>query len=230
MSENQEIKQVVYDELGNQYALERKINDNEFIVTELFEGEPYQEVYNEPPVGTIIEGKQIILNRIYKYPPIRKHDEVCKKIKCAERELAKLNREIELKKVELEELKNSDISEILKKRMREYKNLDILIDYIVGKYPLFEVTQFGDVIEKSEEIIGYNVKYQEVFLLKSYDFGESYKRMNLAKPIMYHNVEEAEKFKNCLAEIKEIAEKRNYLDYNECLDDILQKISECEVK
>ena len=33
-----------------------------------------------------------------------------------------------------------------------------------------------------------------------------------------------------LAEIKEIAERRNYLDYNECLDDILQKISECEVK
>lgn len=31
-----------------------------------------------------------------------------------------------------------------------------------------------------------------------------------------------------LAEIKEIAERRNYLDYNECLDDILQKISECE--
>ena len=31
-----------------------------------------------------------------------------------------------------------------------------------------------------------------------------------------------------LTEIKEIAEKRNYLDYNECLDDILQKISECE--
>lgn len=33
-----------------------------------------------------------------------------------------------------------------------------------------------------------------------------------------------------IAEIKEIAEKRNYLDYNECLDDILQKIRECEVE
>ena len=31
-----------------------------------------------------------------------------------------------------------------------------------------------------------------------------------------------------LTEIKEIAERRNYLDYNECLDDILQKISEVE--
>lgn len=38
------------------------------------------------------------------------------------------------------------------------------------------------------------------------------------------------KLKQTLAEIKEIAEKRNYLDYNECLDDILQKISECEVE
>ena len=34
------------------------------------------------------------------------------------------------------------------------------------------------------------------------------------------------KLKQALAEIKDIAEKRNYLDYNECLDDILQKISE----
>lgn len=32
-----------------------------------------------------------------------------------------------------------------------------------------------------------------------------------------------------LTEIKEIAEKRNYLDYNECLYDILQKINECEI-
>lgn len=39
---------------------------------------------------------------------------------------------------------------------------------------------------------------------------------------------ENDKLKNCLTEIKEIAEKRNYLDYNECLDDILQKISEVE--
>ena len=39
---------------------------------------------------------------------------------------------------------------------------------------------------------------------------------------------ENEKLKQTLTEIKEIAEKRNYLDYNECLDDILQKISECE--
>lgn len=38
------------------------------------------------------------------------------------------------------------------------------------------------------------------------------------------------KLKQTLVKIKEIAEKRNYLDYNECLDDILQKISECEVK
>lgn len=37
-------------------------------------------------------------------------------------------------------------------------------------------------------------------------------------------------YKQTLTEIKEIAEKRNYLDYNECLDDILQKISECEVE
>ena len=36
------------------------------------------------------------------------------------------------------------------------------------------------------------------------------------------------KLKQALAEIKDIAEKRNYLDYNECLDDILQKISEVE--
>ena len=34
------------------------------------------------------------------------------------------------------------------------------------------------------------------------------------------------KLKQALAEIKDIAEKRNYLDYNECLDHILQKISE----
>lgn len=38
--------------------------------------------------------------------------------------------------------------------------------------------------------------------------------------------QENKKLKRTLAEIKEIAEKRNYLDYNECLDDILQKISE----
>ena len=38
------------------------------------------------------------------------------------------------------------------------------------------------------------------------------------------------KLKQTLAEIKEIAEKRNYLDYNKCLDDILQKISEYEVE
>lgn len=42
--------------------------------------------------------------------------------------------------------------------------------------------------------------------------------------------EENTKLKQTLAEIKEIAEERNYLDYNECLDDILQKISECEVE
>ena len=35
-------------------------------------------------------------------------------------------------------------------------------------------------------------------------------------------------YEKTLTEIKEIAEKRNYLDYNECLDDILQKIGECE--
>ena len=39
-----------------------------------------------------------------------------------------------------------------------------------------------------------------------------------------------DQLKQTLAKIKEIAEKRNYLDYNECLDDILQKISECEVE
>ena len=33
-------------------------------------------------------------------------------------------------------------------------------------------------------------------------------------------------YKQTLTEIKEIAEKRDYLDYGECLDDILQKISE----
>ena len=42
--------------------------------------------------------------------------------------------------------------------------------------------------------------------------------------------QECEELKQTLAETKEIAEKRNYLDYNECLDDILQKISECEVE
>ena len=39
--------------------------------------------------------------------------------------------------------------------------------------------------------------------------------------------QQLDQLKQTLAEIKEIAEKRNYLDYNECLDDILQKISEC---
>ena len=39
-----------------------------------------------------------------------------------------------------------------------------------------------------------------------------------------------DEYKQTLVEIKEIAEKRNYLDYNECLDDILQKISDCEVE
>ena len=45
-----------------------------------------------------------------------------------------------------------------------------------------------------------------------------------------HDNEQAKrrKLEQTLTEIKEIAEKRNYLDYNECLDDILQKISECE--
>lgn len=38
--------------------------------------------------------------------------------------------------------------------------------------------------------------------------------------------QECEELKQTLVEIKKIAEKRNYLDYNECLDDILQKISE----
>lgn len=40
--------------------------------------------------------------------------------------------------------------------------------------------------------------------------------------------EENIKLHKTLTEIKEIAEKRNYLDYNECLNDILQKISEVE--
>ena len=38
-----------------------------------------------------------------------------------------------------------------------------------------------------------------------------------------------EKVKQALDIIKEIAEEHNYLDYNECLDDILQKISKSEV-
>ena len=47
-----------------------------------------------------------------------------------------------------------------------------------------------------------------------------------------HDNEQAKrrKYEQALAEIKDIAEKRNYLDYNECLDDILQKIIECEVE
>ena len=37
---------------------------------------------------------------------------------------------------------------------------------------------------------------------------------------------ENSKLEQTIAKIKEIAEEHNYLDYNECLDDILQKISE----
>ena len=37
-----------------------------------------------------------------------------------------------------------------------------------------------------------------------------------------------EELEQTLTDIKEIVEERNYLDYNECLDDILQKISEVE--
>lgn len=46
--------------------------------------------------------------------------------------------------------------------------------------------------------------------------------------VQYKLADNNKKLRQCLTEIKEIAEKRNYLDYNECLDDILQKISEVE--
>ena len=48
----------------------------------------------------------------------------------------------------------------------------------------------------------------------------SYKK---SSDVFYEMVKQ---YKQTLTEIKEIAEKRNYLDYSECLDDILQKISE----
>lgn len=47
---------------------------------------------------------------------------------------------------------------------------------------------------------------------------------------LYKKEQKSKKLKQTLAEIKDIAKKRNYLDYNECLDDILQKISKCEVE
>ena len=46
--------------------------------------------------------------------------------------------------------------------------------------------------------------------------------------LLYQALKDYDRTLKTLTEIKEIAEKRNYLDYNECLDDILQKISECE--
>ena len=62
-------------------------------------------------------------------------------------------------------------------------------------------------------------KEQECEKLKSFLVGEA---------VQNEYEYQLEQLKQTLAEIKEIAEKRNYLDYNECLDDILQKISEVE--
>ena len=56
------------------------------------------------------------------------------------------------------------------------------------------------------------------FYCKDYEMNDCYYKQLKSKE------QECEKLKQTLTEIKEIAEERNYLDYNECLDDILQKI------
>ncbi len=81
---------------------------------------------------------------------------------------------------------------------------------------------------------GYNCCYKQLkrleFELKvtKADRAEALKQLEFVRTL--NTVKEAEirKLSKTLTEIKEIAEKRNYLDYNECLDDILQKISEVE--
>ena len=56
-----------------------------------------------------------------------------------------------------------------------------------------------------------------------------FNRAEELKTLLKRKEQECEKYKQTIAKIKEIAGEHNSLDYNECLDDILQKISESEV-
>ena len=92
----------------------------------------------------------------------------------------------------------------------------------------FDVNFYGDIICNEEDCIILNLKQQ--LKTKEQECEELKKvTITLAEGLNFRQ-QLVEKLKQTLAKIKEIAEKRNYLDYNECLDDILQKISECEVE
>ena len=70
---------------------------------------------------------------------------------------------------------------------------------------------------------------KEKLLCKEQECEELKEAIDGLLKIQYQLADSCKKYEQNLAEIKEIAEKRNYLDYNECLDDILQKISKCEI-
>ena len=82
--------------------------------------------------------------------------------------------------------------------------------------------------QECEELAYENYELNELFDRLKAENDELKETFDGLFKVQYKLADNNKKLRQCLTEIKEIAKKRNYLDYNECLDDILQKISEVE--
>lgn len=177
----------------------------------------------------------------------------CKGYNCYYKQLKRL--ELKLKVTEADYEASEQECDELKKTINEAKNSKLdLKSFLVGEAVQDEYEYLIDTLKAenntlfkaieevnkiNKKLKAENEKYKKAYeiehnncntLAKAYN-EEAIARLNLKKKVKNKNLKkENDKLKQTLAEIKEIAEKRNYLDYNECLDDILQKISECEVE
>ena len=88
------------------------------------------------------------------------------------------------------------------------KTLEFQLDQLKA-----ENDKYSFFIEKLCDYIGLECDSEEQAMRTLSDFA---RQMNKARWVI-------DRYKQTLTEIKEIAEERNYLDYNKCLDDILQK-------
>lgn len=134
--------------------------------------------------------------------------------------IEKYNSYIEHKEQECEELKNE-----LHKNFEEKDKLHLIIDRLLEASGYDTNTASAEDFEDVYENMRY--KQQQLDQLKVENEDLKNFHINLVG-VKECEIRELLILKQTLAEIKEIAERRNYLDYNECLDDILQKISESE--
>lgn len=174
------IGQIVFDNKGYEYSLEKILPDNSGYLVRRFyifsEADEYcEEIGNEV----------IFLEKVYTEKPV---EAKLKEIEELDKKIKKLKSEFLEKQREIERIENTPAEKLLKDKLKEIKGADILIDALTSNLSLYQLdVNYCNVCELTYGAVAVNLKTKDVLLFKQ-DIGDTWQQEYLYKN--YHTSQE----------------------------------------